>query len=342
MDNNEKLFTPEERELFEKYNKFKELYKGYSKLTFEYFKQFMINNETLKNNGEPHLTYDQWYHTIKEHEYTKHLKREEHRANKQLIDNIENEKNEFEQLQSEYLGKFYFHFYNETLMLDIAPQYLVRFAYLCCYLDYNDNKIYFGKSNNKLAIEKDLKEIWKLGKDETRYTKNALIDKGLIKINEDKTISVNKKYALKGNINNDKKLRGGVKMFECGIKELYENSKAIEHKRLGILMKLLPCVNYEYNVLCANPTETTKSKIIPLTMKDICRIVEYDESQSKRLQKELIKIRIDNKAVVMVHTTSGMNTGETEAISINPMVYYKGHNSNALGYLLMLFDILDK
>ena len=148
--NNGKLFTPEERELFEKYNKFKELYKGHSKLTFEYFKQFMINNETLKNNGEPYLTYDQWYHTIKEKEYSEHLKREEYKANKQLMDNLEEKESEFEELQKEYLGKFHFHFYNETLMLNIAPQYLVRFAYLCCYLDYNDDKIYFGKSNNKL------------------------------------------------------------------------------------------------------------------------------------------------------------------------------------------------
>ncbi len=331
--NDGKLFTEVERGILNKYNKFKELYKGYSKLTFELFKEFIINNETLKNNGEPMLTYDQWYHTIKEHEYTKHLKREEHIANKQLMDNIKNEENEFEQLQSEYLGKFYFNFYSELLLLNIESQYLFRFAYLCCYLDYNDNRIYFGKTNNKLAIEKDLKEIWKLGKDETRYTKNALIDKGLIKINKDKTISVNKKYALKGNTGK-RELKGSVKMFECGIKELYENAKAPEHKRLGILLKLLPCVNYDWNVLCANPEETNEDKVIPLTLKDICRIVGYEESNSNRLKRELLKIKVDGKYAICIHTM-----GNKTAVSINPMIYYKGKRYKAMEHLIALFKM---
>ena len=332
--NDGKLFTEVEKGILNKYNKFKELYKGYSKLTFELFKEFTINNETLKNNGEPILTYDQWYHTVKEHEYTKHLKREERIANKQLMDNIENEKNEFEQLQSEYLGQFHFHFYNELLLLNIESQYLFRFAYLCCYLDYNDNKVHFGKTNDKLATEKDLMEILNLKKNTYFSTKKVFLENKLIFINEDKTISVNRKYALKGNINNDKKLRGGVKMFEYGIKELYENAKATEHKQLGMLIKLLPCVNYDWNVLCTNPTETNEDNIIPLTLKDICRIVGYEESNSNRLKRDLLKIKVDGKYAICIHTM-----GNKTAISINPMIYYKGKRYEAMEHLIALFKM---
>ena len=296
----------------------------------------------LKTNDELNskVDFETWQKIRGMYDYEQAMKKENFIAYMQLMKNLEHEKDEFEILQDKYLGKFYFHFYDELLILNIDKQYMTRFIYLCTYIGFNDNKIHWGKSNNGLATEKDLQDILNLKDTAFKETKKILLKHKLIAINEDKTITINKKYCKKGNVNRN--LRGGIRMFEYGIKELYENAKPTEHKRLGMLMQLLPTVNYEYNILCANPTETDRSKIIPLTIKDICRIVGYEEKNSKRLQKELIKIRIDNKAVVMVHTTSGMDTKETEAISINPQVYYKGHNRHALKYLLMLFDIMDK
>lgn len=300
----------------------------------DFIKWIKTNDELISK-----VDFDTWQQIRNMYDYEQAIKKENFISYMQLIENLKHEKDDFEILQDKYLGKFYFHFYDELLKLNIDKQYMTRFIYLCTFLDY-DNKIHWGKSNNGLATEKDLKEILNLSKRETINTKNIFKEHKLIFINEDKTITINNKYCKKGNANRN--LRGGIRMFEYGIKELYENSKSIEHKRLGMLMQILPTVNYEYNVLCANPEEKNKSKIIPLNMKDICKIVGYEEKNSKRLQKELIKIRVDNKAVVMVHTTSGMNTKETEAISINPQIYYKGHNQHALEYLLMLFDILDK
>ena len=337
MDNNEKLFTSEERELFEKYNKLKEVYKGYSKLTFEYCKQFMINNETLKNNGEPYLTYDQWYHTIKEKEYSDYLEKEEWKAHKQLIESVNREQDEFEILLRDTCGKFCFNLYSNLLNLNIENQYLARFVYLCTYMDY-DNKIHYGKTNNGLAVESDLQEILNLKKDTFGDTKKVFISNKLIIINEDKTITINRKYALKGKINNDKLKKGGTRMFEYGIKDIYENAKGTsEHKRIGMLIKLLPCVNYDWNVLCCNPEEKKDSEVVPLTMKDICRVVGYTENQSSRLKKELLKMKIGGKSVFVMHTLN-----DREAFSINPKLYYKGDNINAIRFLVALFNMMDK
>ena len=329
--------TEEERELLEEYALFKSINKGKSEdyLKFKRFKDYKENNKILKKNGKETLTYDQWYHTIKEKEWNDIVVRTEQKANKQLIDNINREKNEFQKLQMEIMGKFHFNIYEKILALNLEGQYLIRFVYLCCFLDFNDKKVKWGKSNNKYATVKDLEEIWGLKEEECRKTKNALIEKELIIINEDKTISINKKYAFKGNAKKD--MKGSVKMFEDGFKEIYENATPKEHKRLGILIKLLPLVNYDWNILCYNAEETEEDKIIPLTLKDICLIVGYNENQSSRLKKELLKIKVDGKAVICIH-----NIEDKNVISINPMIYYKGHNIEKLKYLFALFKIADK
>lgn len=306
--------------------------KGLKKLTLKEFKDLCYTNESLRNNGENELTYEQYYHTTKDYQYIKDIESETKKANYIDYMNFNRELTEFEQLQKEYLGSFCFNFYSSLLTLNIGYQYLFRFAYLCTFIGWNDNKIYFGKSNNGLATETDLKEILNLKKDTFIDTKKVFLENKLIFINEDKTVTINKKYCKKGNINCD--LRGGIKMYEYGIKELYENSKSTEHKRLGMLMQILPCVNYDWNVLCANPTETNEDNIIPLTLKDICRIVGYEESNSNRLKRDLLKIKVDGKYAICIHTM-----GNKTAISINPMIYYKGKRYDAMEHLIALFKM---
>ena len=65
-----------------------------------------------------------------------------------------------------------------------------------------------------------------------------------------------------------KELKGTVRMMELGVKEIYENAKPIEHKRLSLFIKILPYVNYNYNIICFNPEEGNKDEIRPMDLKD--------------------------------------------------------------------------
>ena len=123
-------------------------------------------------------------------------------------------------------------------------------------------------------------------------------------------------------------------MFDNGFKEIYEQATSKEHKRLGILIKILPLVNYKWNLVCTNPEETDKDKIIPLSLKDLCRVVGYDENNSNKLKRELLKVEVSGNSVICIHTMKSGNI-----ISINPKVYYKGNSIEALEYLCTLFDI---
>ena len=322
------------KDYWEEYLIFREAnkHKDEDYLSYHRFIRYMKNKETQKNNENGNLTYDQWYQVVKDEEFENLQLYQERKANKELIEVVNREKSEYEVLQNEIMGKFHFNIYKDLLSIDLEPQYLTRFVYLCCFLDFNDSKVKWGKSNNKDALVKDLGLIWGLSERECRNTKNALIEKVLITINEDKTISINKKYAFKGK--GKKNMRGSVKMFDNGFKEIYEQATSKEHKRLGILIKILPLVNYKWNLVCTNPEETDKDKIIPLSLKDLCRVVGYDENNSNKLKRELLKVEVSGNSVICIHTMKNGNI-----ISINPKVYYKGNSIEALEYLCTLFDI---
>ena len=99
-----------------------------------------------------------------------------------------------------------------------------------------------------MARLKDLQEILRLSRREAMYVRKVFVENGLIIVNKDKTISVNLEYAFKGKMEKKKELKGNViRMFEEAIRELYEKSDPREHKRLALLVELLPHINFTHN-----------------------------------------------------------------------------------------------
>ena len=232
----------------------------------------------------------------------------------------------------ETLGSFYFCHYKELLSKGIEKQYLGRFIYLCTFLDFDDNYIHYGKSDNGLATEKDLKEILNLKDTVFKETKKALIQYGLITINEDKTISINENYCKKGEIKSKRKLKESVRMIEESIKLLYEKAKPTEHIYLGLLVQLLPYVNYEYNILCENPKETEPTKVKPLTLKQLAINLGYKNSTD--CKKDLLKLKLGGENVSLITETDTLKKG----VVINPMLYYKGSDISKLKGIIALFQ----
>lgn len=295
-------------------------------------KKWELHNEKLLVHGEDHITFEQWdigYNGA----IAQHIQEEQEKKHK-AKKHIKNDSEIAELIRS--FGGFYFSCYKHLLKLKLDKQYMFRFVYLCTLMNY-ENKIEFGnaKGDNRLALEKDLQEILKLSKRETINTKNELIKHKLITINEDKTITINKKYSVKGNIDK-RKLRGSVRVMEQGIQELYNKAKAIEHKKLGLLIEILPYVNFNYNILCHNPDESDKSKIKPMNLKELCSIVGYDEKNSTRLKNELLRIKVNDKSAIAITLID-----QGQAISVNPYVYYKGNDMQSLKWLMILFDIFE-
>ena len=258
----------------------------------------------------------------------------EEEANKKKYSKYLKNTNVFETMIRDSFGSFYFSIYNRLLKIDLKPQYRIRFIYLCTFMNY-DNKLEFGNGigNTKLMVERDLIEVLGLSQNETIRTKKALIESDLISIEDDKTISINKRYAIKGKITK-RDSRESVRIMENGLREIYAKAKPSEHKRLDIFIKVLPYVNYNHNVLCKNPNESDVDKVEALTLSELCEIVGYDKTKSVRLKNELLKIKVDEQMAFGV-----FETGYGKRLYVNPKVYYKGRDLESLRALINMFNI---
>jgi len=245
------------------------------------------------------------------------LSLEDMQRNKKFADKKKSD-NEFKVYIRETYGNFYFLFY-ELLSFNIEKQYIIRFLYLCSHMDYS-NSLLFGnaKREDKYMLESDLQEVLNLSERETRNTKNILINKELIKIDSKNRLSVNEVYCLKGKIPINRKA-SRVRIFEDGFKELYEKSTPKEHKKLALLVQLLPHINLKFNIICKDSACEDIDLVIPMDMKRICEVTECDYNNSTRLKKELLSLRVNRELVVMYNETD-----IAKFITINPRVYYKG------------------
>lgn len=229
-------------------------------------------------------------------------------------------------------GNFYFSFYNS--IPNIGKQYLFRFIFLSTYLKYKDSRLMIKIDNKyKLIYENDLQQLLKLNKTEYYKTKKELINNNLIHINKDKTIHINNKISINGNIRANKK--DHIRVFNNAIRDIYNKSTAKEHKQLYTLITLLPYINYNLNVLCFNPKETAPELIEPLRIEDITNILNsYKGNNKYKLQEILLNIFVDGEKAIMI-----IKDYKKEFFIINPRIYYKGNNIKDLKYLYNLFKI---
>lgn len=244
-------------------------------------------------------------------------------------------RSEFDVFISNELGAFSFLNFIRSLKVDIEEQYLFRFMYLCCNIDY-DNMVVFGnlKGSKARIKEKDLREILKLGRSEYFNTKKILLEKELIIITGDGLVKVNPKYCKKGKITSRKQLKESVRMFEEGFKRLYNQVNSTEHKKYSLFIKILPYVNFYHNVLCNNPAEKDIEKIDVVTISELAKILNVNQT---RLKNDLLKIIInDELAVGLFIKKDGTH------IYVNPSIYYKGNNIDDLKALIDMFKTKKK
>ena len=261
----------------------------------------------------------------------------------------ERAKDEFKTLIRTALGEYCQLSYN-ILKINIESQYKTRFLYLTSYTE-DDNKVYYGavkkysnrkgvvtmeelkKEKNRLATVKDLQEIWGLEERETRKTVKALKDSGLIRIEEDKTITLNKNVVRKYN-NDNFNIKDTTRVFNEGLREIYSKATPKEHKRLFLLFELLPYVNINHNVLCT--VETTNKKEIEeiraLKFSNLADTLGY--KNKARFKKDLLNIKVGGRPVIsLVENCNG------KFLYINPKVYYRGSNIEDLRGLCNIFEI---
>jgi len=235
----------------------------------------------------------------------------------------------FKQYSKKELGSFIFIIYKIYENINrheeiLTPSDLTRLIYIATFINYNG---YLMTDNNKYIDKIILKSKLNLSSKAFNNLFNKLIDLEILTTPQKNLIKMNEDYFKKGKITEDdkiEKINGGwsqSRLFIQNVRHLYENTPARQHKLLSIIFRLIPYMNFRWNIICSNPLEQEIEKINSLNLTEIAILLNYDKRQIMNLKQELSKLKtIDDLSVI----TFVVNY-ETRII-INPRVIYQGSN----------------
>ena len=208
----------------------------------------------------------------------------------------------------------------------LKPATLARLLYLSTHIQYNSGLVV----NKKQAIPKGQLCLL-LGISHT--TASEFIDEvilaGILSVKADGCY-ISKEYIRYGNAGK-KKL---VRVYRSAYRSLYENTPAAKHVYIGYILRLMPLVDTETNIICGKPqkrvgaSQGATAHIKPITFKEVCKAIDYNTSALNKLLDEISQLEIlcnGNREPLVFFTEPRSNSPPTEwYLTINPHFFYTG------------------
>ena len=259
---------------------------------------------------------------------------------KEMADFIKENEGAFIHLIYKY-GSVIFKELEEKFSGNKSNIHIIRFIILATYMTFG-GKLF---DDDKHRIKKSsLKHIWDVSnRNSINETYNLLLECGYI-YEEEGYIMINDKMIIKGEITDiinelkkDDSRYTYTRLFVNNIKSMYYGTEQKQRKQLANLFKILPYVNFKYNVFCSNPTEIDEIKLELLSWGDLAELCGYDRTNVTRFKKDLWNLKIYDHCVIgEFHCEAGM------AICVNPKVYYGGDDVSDVRNLYAMFKMCEK
>lgn len=259
---------------------------------------------------------------------------------------LEKEKQELKEKQKEAIiksnskfsklcGVFYFCFYGNEKIEKLKPEHLFRACMLASYMDYNENLVIGNTNSRHTMTNKEMMDVLDLKPNAFIETKKELKNAGIL-IEKDGVFKFKPSCFGKGEIKGIKKENYAM-ICESGIREIYAQVGAREHRRWGLIMKLMPYVNIHHSILCSPDciNEEIRELIIPLTLDDLCEKLNIDKRKKSRLKNDILSVKVSSENIKYRAILFLEDKDRTEII-INPRLYYKGDDER-LGFIMELF-----
>mgnify|MGYP002856177678 CR=1 FL=1 len=234
------------------------------------------------------------------------------------------EKEKYRQLVKNDLGNFYF-ILCENVFEGISPQTATKLIMLCSYLNYNDQ---FMLTRQTPMQKSDVRRVLRLSRTSMYEFWNEIEETYITERNGGLFIS-NKVNVFRHAIpqGNHAGFRQYQKIYIDAVRMLYNETSARKHKQLGYIFKLLPYINLEYNIFCGDPFEKDLRNIQPLTVSEICALLDYDPKNAARLLKELQSItfvRHNKPEYLISYVDNGSGLATSRKVFVNPHILYNG------------------
>lgn len=248
---------------------------------------------------------------------------------------------EYKEMQQKYLGNFVFFIFKNLQSLEeiLSDADLVKFIYIGTYVKNNGALM---MDNNITYIDKKrFRNLINVSNRIFRNFYNKLIDNNLLK-EDDKKLYINLNYFWRGRESIYKKYMGHklkdfTRIYIKATRDLYEQTESKNHKKLSMIYKLIPFVNWKFNILAENIEETDKSKVKALSINDILQILNYSKNNLTRFKNDFYGLRYNNYKIFGTFLTNAKY--KDNPTYINPIVLYRGNNIEELGVLINMFEL---
>lgn len=226
--------------------------------------------------------------------------------------------------QQKLLGEYIFTAADKETFSDLPPDMLARAIYLAAHLDFASDTLW---ATQRLPITRTkLHKIMHLSESATDSFWKAVRDKFFYRDGDGILHTKGQAFAM-GRLSASPSVEY-QKLYVAAVKELYEKISSRQHKRLGYALKMLPYLNFEYNILCHNPTVTIYDEIEPLTVSEFCEKVGFDKTHASQLAADYGKMTftVDGMQEVFCKFMGNGRDVTTAHIYINPRLIFKGED----------------
>lgn len=225
-------------------------------------------------------------------------------------------------------GRFFFTS-RDTEYWDLSPETFVRLIYLNTFIGYADKKsncIPLMRTAKTPLMFDDLASELGLSKSTVRRFWGDVSPKYL-SVDDNGVVYANRQFFMRGRLN----IKGGYSYQKCfvdGIRNMYRRMERKKDKHLGYVLRLIPYMSVEYNIICENPEEADIKKIKPITLIEICDLIGFDFRHVSRLLDTFKNTRIpvgEHEESVIGIVSDGGDIADAK-VYINPHVIYAGNH----------------
>lgn len=199
---------------------------------------------------------------------------------------------------------------------------LVRLFYLSTYILYERSTLCY--SNGRALTADSLPEVLQTSESTCRRFLAAMEQQGYLQI-EDGAVIMNTEYfarqSIRHWIGDD---RSFIRVYHNAYRYLYRQLKKKQRGQLAYLIRMIPYLHEERNIVCVDRFAHDASRIVPLDDKRICEAVGYNPNQSARLMRDLQALHLQNGQSAFKYNT------EQHCFIIHPALFYEGDAQEAV------------
>lgn len=205
---------------------------------------------------------------------------------------------------------------------DMSNADLVRLFYLSTCMLYERSTLCY--SNGRALTADSLPEVLQTSESTCRRFLAAMEQHGYLQI-EDGAVTMNTEYfarqSIRHWIGDD---RSFIRVYHNAYRYLYRQLKDKQRGQLAYLIRMIPYLHEERNIVCANTFAHDADRIVPLDDKRICEAVGYNPNQSARLMRDLQALHLQNGQPAFKYNT------EQHCFIIHPALVYEGDAQEAV------------